>query len=507
LYYLKLTSSISPAKPSRPARAYVHVLSEEIIGSLSEKVRATSFHDARNSSTDPALLGPPSVEFAPYARVPGNRSRKDGRQGTIDQDPEFVAFLESLTNPITKPTPVEGEAEKKDEEEVTTTPLVQFIKEKKASKAKESASGKSSKRGAKEKETKTEKVESKKLLKRPDRETAAVSAPTSPEKKPTVAKVEKATKEAVKAATKQASATKTKQASAKEATQTPETSSTERKRERGDARAAAMILQRDLGLAPSGGRRRGKAAPATTEGDRTKAEEAKQDSVPSTPTIPTGPKASRASSKATKDTASKATASKATATKANTTTTATPTEPSTAATTTESAVPATAPRAPKAAKQQKPKQPAVSSTATQAFLKHANPSQGVTEELLDTAFSAFGKVIKVEIDKKKGFGYVDFAEADGLQKAIAASPVTVAQSQVVVLERKNPPAQQAKAAAKTVETSSQASPAVPSPQQQPGGGTQKRSRGPRSRGGRGKGKAAGEGGNAGKPETGGTSET
>lgn len=481
------------------------MLSEEIIGSLSEKVRATTFHDARNTSNDPVLLGPPSVEFAPYARVPGSRSRKDGRQGTIDQDPEFVAFLESLTNPITKPAAVEGEAEKKEEEEVTITPLVQFIKEKKASKAKESASGKSSKRGAKEKETKAEKVESKKLLKRPDREADADSTPASPEKKPAIAKVEKATKEAVKAANKQASATKTKQASTKEAAQTPaETSTTERKRERGDARAAAMILQRDLGLAPSGGRRRGKAAAAAAEGERTKAEEAKPESAPSTPTIPTGPKASRA--KAAKDTTSKAPATKAAAT----TTAATPTEPS-AATTTGNAVPATTPRAPKAAKQQKPKPAAaVSSTATQAFLKHANPSQGVTEELLDTAFSAFGKVTRVEIDKKKGFGYVDFAEAESLQKAIAASPVTVAQSQVVVLERKNPPAQQqqAKAAAKPVETASQASPAAPSPQQQqqqPGGGTQKRSRGPRSRGGRGKGKAGGEGGNAGKTE-GGTSE-
>lgn len=505
LCHSKLTD-ISPAKPSRPARAYVHVLSEEIIGSLSEKVRATSFHDARNTSNDPVLLGPPSVEFAPYARVPGSRSRKDGRQGTIDQDPEFVAFLESLTNPITKPAPVEGEAEKKEDEEVTITPLVQFIKEKKASKAKDSAAGKSSKRGAKEKETKSEKVESKKLLKRPDRETVADSTPASPEKKPAIAKVEKATKEAVKAANKQASATKTKQASTKEAAQTPaETSTTERKRERGDARAAAMILQRDLGLAPSGGRRRGKgaaAAAAAVEGERTKAEEAKPESTPSTPMIPTGPKASRA--KAAKDTTSKAPATKAAAT----TTIAAPTEP--AATTSDSAVPATTPRAPKVAKQQKPKPAAVSSTATQAFLKHANPSQGVTEELLDTAFSAFGKVTKVEIDKKKGFGYVDFADAEGLQRAIAASPVTVAQSQVVVLERKNPPAQQqAKAAAKPVETASQASPAALSPQQQqqqPGGGTQKRSRGPRSRGGRGKGKAGGEG-NAGKTETGGaTSE-
>ncbi|EED16929.1 nonsense-mediated mRNA decay protein Upf3, putative [Talaromyces stipitatus ATCC 10500] len=501
--------SKDPAKPSRPARAYVHVLSEEIIASLSEKVRATSFHDARNTSNDPVLLGPPSVEFAPYARVPGSRSRKDGRQGTIDQDPEFVAFLESLTNPITKPGPVEGETEKKEEEEITITPLVQYIKEKKASKAKDSASGKSSKRGAKEKDTKVEKAESKKLLKRPDRE-ATDSTPASPEKKPTTTKIEKATKEAVKTATKQASATKTKQASAKEGTQPADgpVSTSERKRERGDVRAAAMILQRDLGLAPSGGRRRGKAAATNTEGDPGKGEEAKSESVPSTPTIPTGPKGSRASSKAAKNTTPKAIA-----TKANTTTTtpATPIEPSAAPAVTDNGTPpaTSTPRVPKATKQQKPKQPAVSPAATQAFLKHANPSQGVTEELLDTAFSAFGKVTKVEIDKKKGFGYVDFAQAESLQKAIAASPVTVAQSQVVVLERKNPPTQQqAKAAAvvKPVGTPSQASSAAPS--QQSSGGTPKRSRGPRSRGGRGKKAAGGEGGNSGKPETvEGTSET
>jgi regulator of nonsense transcripts 3 len=63
----------------------------------------------------------------------------------------------------------------------------------------------------------------------------------------------------------------------------------------------------------------------------------------------------------------------------------------------------------------------------------------VTEALLETAFGAFGAVTKVEIDKKKGFGYVDFADPESLQKAMAASPVTVAQSQVVVLERKANP--------------------------------------------------------------------
>jgi len=80
--------------------------------------------------------------------------------------------------------------------------------------------------------------------------------------------------------------------------------------------------------------------------------------------------------------------------------------------------------------------PTSTSTSRQAFLKHANPSQGITEPLIEAALSAFGTIEKVEIDKRKGFAYVDFAEPEGLQKAIAASPVTVAQGAVQVLERK-----------------------------------------------------------------------
>jgi regulator of nonsense transcripts 3 len=469
----------------------VHVLSEDSIVSLSEKVRSTSFHDSRNTSNDAVLLGPPSVEFAPYARVPGNRSRKDGRQGTIDQDPEFVAFLESLTNPITKPVPVEGDTEKKEDEQVTITPLVQYIKDKKANKAKDASSGKSSKR-AKEKEAKAEKAEAKKLLKRSDREAAAESTPASPEKKaPSITKIEKATKEAGKAANKQATTPKSKQPSAKESAQPPTApaASSERRRERGDVSAAAKILQRDLGLASSGGRRRGKAATTSTESDRAKSEEVSAESIPSTPTLPTGPKGVKANTKTAKDNAPKGTTSKANPPATSTTSA----ESNTVSPPTDSAtnLPGPSSRTPRAPKQPKAKQPAVSSTATQAFLKHANPSQGVTEELLEAAFSAFGKVTKVEVDRKKGFGYVDFAEANGLQKAIAASPVTVAQSQVVVLERKNPPTQ-----AKTAKADETSSSQAPSTTVQQLASTQKRSRGPRTRGGRGhkKATAAGDGG-------------
>lgn len=49
---------------------------------------------------------------------------------------------------------------------------------------------------------------------------------------------------------------------------------------------------------------------------------------------------------------------------------------------------------------------------------------------------AFGSIDKVEIDKRKGFAYVDFAEPEGLLKAMAASPIKIAQGAVQVLERK-----------------------------------------------------------------------
>ena len=48
----------------------------------------------------------------------------------------------------------------------------------------------------------------------------------------------------------------------------------------------------------------------------------------------------------------------------------------------------------------------------------------------------FGAIDKVEIDKRKGFAYVDFSDPGGLQKAIAGSPIKVAQGAVHVLERK-----------------------------------------------------------------------
>ncbi|KAL2840883.1 Smg-4/UPF3 family-domain-containing protein [Aspergillus pseudoustus] len=480
--------SKDPAKPSRPSRAYINVTSSDHIGPLSDKVRGTSFLDARNTANDPILLGPPTLEFAPYAKIPGSRVRKDARQGTIDQDPEFILFLESLTQPVAKSAPLESAADGEDKKEaITTTPLVQYIKEKKANKAKEAAS--KSSRSRSERESKSDKVQSKKLLQRFEKD---ASQPASTEKTEKKSRTDKATKEAVKAANKQAANVASKQAAkattAQNSPKEPAQPGAERKRERGNVAAVGKILQRDLGLAPSSNRRRG--GRGTTGGD---GEGRADQAAPSEPTKKDTPTRSPRGGPAQDS-------------KAKRSNTPQPSEtPNSRRSETSTPAPTTTtPKAPRAARGKQapaPTPPTPTSTATQAFLKHANPSQGVTEPLLETAFAPFGKVLKVEIDKKKGFGYVDFAEPDGLQKAIAASPVTVAQSQVVVLERKaNPGAEKGRAKAR-----GEAKPANPSGDSNKAGGgkpseggtggnTSSRSR----RSGRGRGgQKSKEGGNGG----------
>ncbi|PGH17438.1 hypothetical protein AJ80_04808 [Polytolypa hystricis UAMH7299] len=422
--------STTASKPSRPSRAYIRVTSLSLVQDLSDKVRTTTFQDARNTIIDPVLIGPPTLEYAPYPRVPGGKARKDARQGTIDQDVDFIAFLESLTNPVAK-APVDLNAETEKAEKVTTTPLIQYLKEKKANKAKEPSSPakptKHSRAEAKE-AAKASKVQAKKLLSRAER-----AAPAASEKP---SKLDRATKEAVRAANKQAAAQapkasgKAQQAppAAKESKPAPAPSpAPERKRERGDISAATKILRRDLGLGPPNpSRRRGEKPTVNTNVASSKVNEPASPATErvKTPSTPRGPKAD--SEAAQKNTPAKAGR-------------APPTEP---AATRNAAKQANQPlahaKSPPSRQKQQPQPPAPpESTSTQAFLKHANPSQGVTEELLEAGFSKFGKVVKVEIDKKKGFGYVDFAEPEGLRKAIQGSPVQIAQSQVVVLERKS----------------------------------------------------------------------
>ncbi|KAL8806072.1 MAG: hypothetical protein Q9182_001604 [Xanthomendoza sp. 2 TL-2023] len=433
------------SKPSRPSRAYLNLTKQDYVGLLADTVHNTKFNDVKASSKDPVLLGLPSVEYTPYTKIPHATLRKDNRQGTIDQDPEFIQFLESLTNPVPKTTTVD-QRDVKNKEKVTTTPLIQYLKDKKANKGKEAATGtpktaKHARQLSKDTQSTTTSSPDKKSPAKPTPSTAQ----TSDKRSAQAIMVEKAARDAARVLNKQAATPSKSQppiaaAATSAAPPTTQVNSplAEKKRERGSASAAASILRRDLGLGTTPGSRGGRRgvpvgqvktsldgspqAPSTTSvrggdakvtesltatslvdppgtGKTTVASTAPETSTQasSTPKPPIGPAASRGSSRTN--------------------------APPSATTSTN----------PPSA-QSKPSP--VSPTATQAFLKHANPSQGITEPLLEQAFGAFGAVKRVEIDKKKGSAYVDFEEPEGLQKAIKASPIKVAQGQVVVLERR-----------------------------------------------------------------------
>jgi len=470
----------SAAKPSKPARAYIHVTKQDHVKVLGDHVRAVTFHDATKSWQDPVLVGPPTLEYAPYPKMPGGRRRNDNRQGTIDQDQEFKDFLESLTNPITKPAAAENEGQK---EKVKTTPLIEALREKKANRDKPTTKANRQGRG----EIKEDAVErgEKKILAKPGKENALNAG----DKNRRLSKADKAqaTKEAVKILNKEASSSKSPAANA---SNEKASSSPAPERKRGNVAIAKSMLQRDLGVGPAPNRRRGTkrevgtAAPDTAI--QVKEHKATDERAKETPVVPTAaapatekavqvnrkerptraerrafkanqgdksnekPIANEAKAQAAPKTPAPQilkkpqTAQTPTAPKGSTASRAPPTEPAAARNNANTAQPQatsaktdtisgpTTNSGPKAALAS----PAPAPTSKQAFLKHANPSQGITEPLIEEAMKAFGGIDKVEIDKRKGFAYVDFAEPEGLQKAMAASPIKIAQGAVQVLERK-----------------------------------------------------------------------
>lgn len=376
-------------------------------------------------------------------------------------------FLESLANPT--PTK-EEETDTAKTEKVTTTPLVQYLKDKKASKTKDSGPSKGSRSSRNEQASSSRRV------------AEGTEPPKKRESKKEKLEREKADKEKLAEATRAAvaavhSATAKLQtrngqgqaSSANTSAEPPKNRERAVARERGSIAAAARILQRDLGLTPGNAHRRAKAeadspksdastaaingspnqpnsrlrqrqGPDTSantgrnrgrgEGNAQTGENNKPKAAPPTPMVllkkpvdnaaavgPSGPGAStsRPLTPATRP--------------ANT--------PQPAANVPPSAPAALNKPTPQIMNRRQPAQPVPSAGATQAFVKHANPSQGVTEPLLKEAMETFGAVSRVEIDKRKGFAYVDFVDSESLKKAMAANPTRIAQGTVQVLERKD----------------------------------------------------------------------
>ncbi|RGP72131.1 hypothetical protein FSPOR_2976 [Fusarium sporotrichioides] len=488
--------STDPSKPSRPGRAYVHVMRKDDILPLSEAVRNAVWEDAKASFNSPSLIGPPVLDFAIYKKVPSAKKRTDARQGTIDQDPDFMAFLEELANPTPPKETIEGEEGDdlgKAENKVTTTPLIEYLKEKKAKNVKDGTSSKNSKHGQGDS--------------RSGKGKSASKEDDSGRKRGKDSKTDKADrtpKETVKILTKKATSEQNADGpKANSKSQANEASAQEAapKSRRAGILAAARILQRDLGLSPGSAHRKARQDAAKADADTKttpeKENSASTDAKASNSEPPASPvKANETETPAAKGKSATGNSNKQQQPNRRTRggknadknkerdnekdntrekdknkggpsgqNQAAPNPPivllkkkGNEAESSQQAKPAAStPQPPanqggrskadstagsskgasnKGASAQK-KPPTVSPDATRGFVKHANPSQGVTEALLKQTLSTFGTITFVEIDKRKGFAYVDFAEHDGLVKAITASPITVAQGTVQVLERKD----------------------------------------------------------------------
>lgn len=435
---------------------------------LGEAVRTATWEDAKGSFTSPALVAPPALELSVYKKVPGNKKRTDARQGTIDQDPEFMSFLEELANPapLRESIDVEGPEDANAQTKVTTTPLVEYLKEKKANKAKDSGKKKGDKGKAKDDDAPKKKGKESKSAKAEKTEKA--------EKGDKGDKGDKS-KESVKILTKKAATEQATEAAKNAAKEINAAVSQDApKNRRAGIAAAARILQRDLGLSPGTAHRRARQDAAKAEADTkgTSAKDAPESPTESKDAPNQTPEASTQDNK-TKEAAASNGKSQGAGRKARGGKNQEKAKPepapqptaanppvilkkkadanNTPAPAAEAAQKAPTPKANqtekptgkeankansnKAASQKKP--PAVSADATRAFIKQAVQSQGVTEAALRQALEAFGAITSIEMDKRKSFAYVDFAEHGGLVKAISASPVTVAQGSVQILERKD----------------------------------------------------------------------
>lgn len=413
------------------ARCYLLVTNEPLIAELDKHFRTLTFHDKAGTYKLPELRNwPPALEWAPNQRTPMSvKQRADPRQGTIDQDPEYMAFLEGETQATEKPAPLDAvgvEKEKTEKVEVKSTPLIDSLREKKANKAKaaeskneekkskghargDSKDTAASKKDAKEDKQQNVQQASKEAVKALNKQVAskqqqAQQRPASPQqpqgKNASPAKSKKAANS--KAQSNQSTEQGTANAKGSAPASAPQAPASQREPRARPQRGGAgnegikKMLQKDLGIKPKqGGNAKSSQAAAASP------------SASGTPTETSG-NADNKNSKSKDQNSSN------------------PGSP--APNSTKGQNPPSVPK-------QQQNQATVSST--KAYLKHANPSQGMTEILIQQALSQYGELTNVTIDPRKGTAIALFKDNEGLKKAIEAKSVPVANGKIEVLEFKD----------------------------------------------------------------------
>ncbi|XP_017876681.1 regulator of nonsense transcripts 3A isoform X2 [Ceratina calcarata] len=133
LYFVKADMSMGQYAFSR---AYINFVEQQDIFMFREKFDNYVFVDSKGTEY------PAVVEFAPFQRLPKKRvgKKKDLKCGTIESDPYYISFLESLKNQeaesnVSQPkTEYSYQPPDNTPKKVTTTPLLEYVKQRKQEK-------------------------------------------------------------------------------------------------------------------------------------------------------------------------------------------------------------------------------------------------------------------------------------------------------------------------------------------------------------------------------------
>ncbi|CAL5379933.1 unnamed protein product [Camellia sinensis] len=131
--------SFRPGKNSQKhpsyARAYIDFKKPEDVIEFAE------FFDGHVFVNEKGTQFKTIVEYAPLQRVPKQWSKKDGREGSIFKDPEYLEFLEVLAKPVENLPSAEIQLERREAERAgaakdapIVTPLMDFVRQKRAAK-------------------------------------------------------------------------------------------------------------------------------------------------------------------------------------------------------------------------------------------------------------------------------------------------------------------------------------------------------------------------------------
>nr|GMD04937.1 shaggy-related protein kinase kappa [Ipomoea batatas] len=118
------------------SRAYINFKTPEDVVEFAEFFNGHVFVNEKGSQFKTI------VEYAPLQRAPRQWSKKDGREGSILKDPEFLEFLEFVGKPVEYLPSAEIQLERKEAERSgaakdapIVTPLMHFVRQKRAAKS------------------------------------------------------------------------------------------------------------------------------------------------------------------------------------------------------------------------------------------------------------------------------------------------------------------------------------------------------------------------------------